>query len=138
MTEPGDSGATLKKMETNDWITGEVVLSINGEPFKMQMTVPASPVKPHRMLPIFQKMTNSFVEMSALAAGARSETVSCRMGCAACCRHPIPISEIEIYYFAELVEALPEPRRTEVKERFSDAVERFRSIGWFERMKAVG
>jgi Fe-S-cluster containining protein len=82
-------------------------------------------------------MTNSFVEMSALAAGTRGETVSCRMGCAACCRQPVPISEIEIYYFAELVEALPEPRRTEVKERFSNAIEHFKSIGWFDRIREV-
>ena len=125
-------------MEPNDWVTGDVVLSINGEPLKMQMTVPATPVKPHRMLPVFQKMTNSFVEMSAVAAGVRGETVSCRMGCAACCRHPVPISEIEIYYLAELIEAMPEPRRTEIKQRFQEADEHFRSIGWFDRMKEIG
>jgi Fe-S-cluster containining protein len=125
-------------METGEWITGEVVLSINGAPLKMQMTVPAVPVKPHRMLPVFQKMTNSFVEMSAVAAGAGGQTVSCRMGCAACCRHAVPISELEIYYYAELVDSLPEPRQSEVRQRFSEAVEHFRSLGWFERMKAVG
>jgi Fe-S-cluster containining protein len=125
-------------MENMDWVTGEVVLSINGAPLKMQMTVPAVPVKPHRMLPVFQKMTNSFVEMSAVAAGGRGETISCRMGCAACCRHPVPISEVEIYYFAELVESLPEPRQSEVKKRFLDANEHFRSLGWFDRMKKIG
>jgi len=125
-------------MEPNDWVTGEVVLSINGEPLKMQMTVPALPVKPHRMLPVFQKMTNEFVEMSALAAGALGETVSCRMGCAACCRHPVPISELEIYYLAELIEETPEPRRAEIKQRFREANEHFRTIGWFDRIKEVG
>lgn len=126
------------KMEPNDWVTGEVVLSINGEPLKMQMTVPAAPVKPHRMLPVFQKMTNSFVEMSAVAAGAQGKTISCRMGCAACCRQPVPISEVEIYYIAELVQSMDEPRRSEVKRRFKEAVDHFKSVGWFDRMKAVG
>jgi Fe-S-cluster containining protein len=125
-------------MEPNEWVTGEVVLSIGGESLKMSMTVPAAPIKPHRMLPVFQKMTNSFVEISALAAGAKGETVSCRMGCAACCRYPVPVSEIEIYYFAELVESMAEPRRSEVKERFRSAVEHFKSIGWFERIKEIG
>ena len=101
-------------MESNEWVTGEVVLSIGGEPLKMQMTVPANPIKPHRMLPVFQKMTNSFVEMGALAAGARGETVSCRAGCGACCRQPVPLSEIEIYHLADVVEAMPEPRRSDV------------------------
>lgn len=125
-------------MQTNDWVTGEVVLSINGSPLKMQMTVPAAPIKPHRMLPVFQKMTNSFVEMSAIAAGAQGQTVSCRMGCAACCRHPVPISETEVYYIAELVEAMPEPRRSDVKQRFKEAVDHFRSTGWFDRINEVG
>lgn len=126
------------KMEAGEWVTGEVVLSINGAPLKMQMTVPGAPVKPHRMLPVFQKMTNSFVEMSALTAGTKGETVSCRMGCAACCRQPVPISETEVYYIAELVEAMPEPRRGEVKERFTEAVGHFRSVGWFELISQVG
>jgi Fe-S-cluster containining protein len=125
-------------MDTNEWVTGEVVLSINGEPLKMQMTVPAKPVKPHRMLPVFQKMTNSFVEMSAVAAGARGATIPCRMGCAACCRQPVPISEIEIYYLAELVESMPEPQRSGVKARFREAVDHFEAMGWFDKMKAIG
>ena len=126
------------EMDTTDWVTGEVVLSIDGAPLKMQMTVPATPVKPHRMLPVFQKMTNSFVEMSAVAAGSSGETISCRMGCAACCRQPVPIAETEIYYIAELVEAMPEPRRSEVKQRFKDAVDHFKSVGWFDRINKVG
>jgi Fe-S-cluster containining protein len=125
-------------MEMNEWVTGDVVLSIGGEPLKMQMTVPAGPVKPHRMLPVFQKMTNSFVEMSAMAAGARGETVSCRAGCGACCRQPVPIAEIEIYHLAEIVAAMPEPRQSEIRQRFRDAVGHFRAMGWFDRMKAIG
>jgi Fe-S-cluster containining protein len=125
-------------MESNDWVTGEVVLSIGGEPLKMSMTVPATPVKPHRMLPVFQKMTNSFVEISAVAAGARGETISCRIGCGACCRQPVPIAEIEIYHLAEVVESMPEPRRTEIKERFRKAVEHLKSLDWFEKMKEIG
>ena len=125
-------------MESNEWVTGEVVLSIGGEPLKMQMTVPANPIKPHRMLPVFQKMTNSFVEMGALAAGARGETISCRAGCGACCRQPVPLSEIEIYHLADVVEAMPEPRRSDVKQRFQAAVDHFESRGWFDRMKAIG
>lgn len=124
-------------MSSEKWVSGEVVLSIGGEPLKMQMTVPAAAVKPHRMLPVFQKITNSFVEMSAVAAGARGETISCRAGCGACCRQPVPISELEIYDIAETVKAMPEPRRTEMRERFRRAVEHFRSIGWFDRMKAL-
>lgn len=126
------------KMEPNEWVTGEVVLTIGGEPLKMEMTVPANPVKPHRMLPVFQKMTNAFVGMSAVAAGSRGETISCRAGCGACCRQPVPISELEVYHIAEVVDAMPERRRSEIKNRFRSAVEHFRSINWFDRMTSIG
>src|SRR5690349_6337406 len=106
-------------MKSTEWVTGEVVLKVAGEPLKMQMTVPATPVKPHRMLPVFQKMTDSFVEMGALAAGTQGKTISCRAGCGACCRQPVPLMEMQIYHIAEVVEAMPEPRRTEIKKRFS-------------------
>lgn len=131
--------ADLKeKMEANEFVTGEVVLSINGSPLKMEMTVPAAPVKPHRMLPVFQKMTNAFVEASALTAGALGSTISCRAGCGACCRQPVPLAEIEIYHLAELVESMPEPRRTEIKRRFGEAAEHFASMSWFERVHKIG
>ena len=76
--------------------------------------------------------------MGALAAGARGETISCRAGCGACCRQPVPLSEIEIYHLADVVESMPEPRRSDVKQRFQAAVDHFESRGWFDRMKAIG
>jgi len=101
----------------------------------MQMTVPAKPVKPHRMLPIFQQMTNAFVDVSVEAVESKGKQISCKAGCGACCRQPVPIAETEIYQISELVEAMDEPRRSEIKRRFAEAVEHFQEINWFERMR---
>lgn len=120
--------------KTDEWVTGNITLTIGGEPLDLQMTVPANPVKPQRMLPVFQQMTNSFVEIGVGAAEAEGGEISCRKGCGACCRQPVPVAEIESYRLAELVENLPEPRRTEVKERFDKAFKHFSGIGWFERL----
>jgi len=125
-------------MESEEWVTGRVVVALKGIPMQMQLTVPAKPVKPQRMLPVFQKMSNSFVGMSVDAMDKIGEKISCKAGCSACCSHPVPVAEVEVYQIAELVESMPEPRRTEIKKRFSDAVEHFRSIGWFERVKKLG
>ena len=125
-------------MENGEWVTGEVVITIGGEPIKMEMTVPAGSVKPHRMLPVFQKITNSFVEMGALAAGASGQTISCRAGCGACCRQPVPISELEVYQLAEVVEAMPEPRKSLIKAKFEAAADHFKAMSWFDRMKSIG
>jgi Fe-S-cluster containining protein len=118
----------------SEWITGQIKISVNGIPLEMQMTVPAKAVKPQRMLPIFQQMSNSFVEMGISAVENSGGKISCQKGCSACCRQPIPLAEIEAYQIAGLVENLPEPRRTEIKRRFDAAGRHFQEIGWFEKL----
>lgn len=121
-------------MENEDWVTGNVRLTLGGEPFDLQMTVPAQPTKPQRMLPIFQQLTNSFVGLSENAVAEAGETVSCSKGCGACCRQLIPLAEIEAYKIAEMVEAMPEPRRSLIKSRFEAAWRHFYEIGWLNRL----
>ena len=61
------------------------------------MTVPAKPVKPMRMLPIFQAMASSFVDTSIEEIEAQGKKISCKAGCGACCRQAVPLAEIEAY-----------------------------------------
>ncbi|MGH9946336.1 MAG: YkgJ family cysteine cluster protein [Pyrinomonadaceae bacterium] len=122
-------------MAEDEWVTGRVGLTIGGYPLDLQMTVPAKPVKPHRMLPIFHQMTNSFADVGVQAEESEGRSISCKAGCGACCRQPVPIAEIEAYQIAELVEAMPEERQAKVKKRFSDAMDHFRTNGWFTKFK---
>lgn len=121
-------------MKNDEWVTGNVRISVGGEPLELQMTVPAKPVKAERMLPIFRQITNSFVGMGEEKAESAGDKISCHKGCGACCRQAIPLAEIETYKIAELVESLPEPRRAEIKNRFEAAWHHFADIGWFERL----
>jgi len=122
-------------MAENEWTTTRGGLTINGIPLDFEMTVPANPIKPHRMLPIFHKMANVFTEIGVEAEGERGRSISCKAGCGACCRQPVPISEVEVYQIAELVEAMPEPRRSVIKKRFADAVAHFRLNGLIDELK---
>jgi Fe-S-cluster containining protein len=101
----------------------------------MKMTVPAKPVTARRMLPVFQQMSNSFVQIGVDAVAGNGEEISCKKGCGACCRQPVPVSEIEAYQIAEMVEEMPEPRQSIIKERFQEAFEHFAGIGWFEKLE---
>ena len=120
------------------WITGTVQLRIGGEPREMQMTVPATPVKPQRVLPVLQMLTNTLVSDRVEASRAAGEPISCKAGCGACCRQPVPITEVEVHHIAKLVEEMPEPRRSAVRQRFADAMEHFERIDWFDRLEAAG
>jgi len=121
-------------MENDEWVTGNIRLSLGGEPLELQMTVPAKEVKPQRMLPIFQQMTSSFVGMTEQAIENFGEKISCHKGCGACCRQAVPLAEIEAYQIAETVENFPEPRRSQIKMRFEKAWQHFFEIGWFQRL----
>lgn len=121
-------------MENQEWTTGTVKLSLYGEPIEMEMTVPAKPVKPRRMLPIFQAVSSSFANLGVTVAENQGKKITCAAGCGACCRQPVPIAEIEAFQLAELVENMPEPRRSVIKQRFADGVKHFRENKWFEQM----
>ena len=124
-------------MDNEDWITGRVNLRIGTQPVALELTVPAKPVQLHRMLPVFQQLTDMFVDASVGVAAADGRAVSCKAGCGACCRQAVPISEAEVQQIAELVEAMPEPRRTEIRARFAAGVARIRPTGWFDAMDAT-
>ena len=123
-------------MENQEWVSGKVRLSLYGQPVEMEMTVPAKPVKPSRMLPILQAMTSAFVELGVSVVEAQGEKISCKAGCGACCRQAVPLAEAEVYQISELVEKMPEPRRTQIKRRFAEGARRFHENGWFEKMES--
>ena len=121
-------------MENEKWTTGKITLRVHGEPVEMEMTVPAFKIKPQRMLPVFQQMSSAVVGMSVEAIESEGGKISCKAGCGACCRQAVPISEVEAYQIADLVNEMPEPRRSEVRERFATALARFREIKWFDEL----
>ena len=120
-------------MTKEEWVTGKVALMVKGVPLEFEVTVPATPVKPRRLLPIFQNMASSLADQAETAVVAQGKKISCKAHCGACCRQPVPISEMEVYHIADLVAAMPEPKRTEIRQRFANAVEHFTKIGWFAR-----
>lgn len=114
-------------------LEGDLVLDIGGEHFEMHLSIPAAPVKPRRMLPVFQKLTNTIVARGIEKSEAAGKAISCKAGCGACCRQPLLISEAEAFNLAEMVESMPEPRRSVIKKRFADGREHFADLNWFER-----
>ncbi len=66
-------------------------------------------------------------------ATRRDAPATCRVGCAACCRHLIPISSIEARALARLVSAMEPSARERVVRRFEGAVARLEAAGLVER-----
>ncbi|MEP7122799.1 MAG: YkgJ family cysteine cluster protein [Byssovorax sp.] len=69
---------------------------------------------------------------------AEGRRVSCKIGCAACCRHLIPISAVEAVSLVAVVAAMPQERQTEVRRRFAEAVERLEKAGLLDARAKKG
>jgi Fe-S-cluster containining protein len=117
-----------------DFVTGNIKFELYGEPIEMELAVPAKPVKVSRMLPIFQAMTNEFLDIGINATLSKGEKISCTKGCGACCKQPVPIAESEVFQIAELVESFDEPRKSEVKAKFKKANDLLKEKDWIRKM----
>lgn len=122
-------------MSEPDTATATFRLGWEGQTLEAHVSVPTGRVSPRILLPQVQQFTNQLVSLGKALVAERGETVSCRAGCAMCCRHLVPVSESEARHIRDLVEAMPEPRQRIVKERFAEAIRQLDAAGLLELLR---
>ncbi|MBL8176440.1 MAG: YkgJ family cysteine cluster protein [Bryobacterales bacterium] len=103
--------------------SGTIGLRIGGEPVRVTVTVPNAAVHPVQILPAAATLTDAIVSAMQERATREGNSISCRAGCAACCRQIVPLSTWEARHIANHIAAIPEPKRTSVVSRFQAAVQ---------------
>ena len=103
--------------------------------FRGTVSLPVVPTRPRELVPLALALADAAAEDAARRVAAEGGTVSCKKGCAACCRYLVHVSESEAYYLHELVERLPQPRRSQVRERFAEARRRLQQAGFLETLQ---
>jgi Fe-S-cluster containining protein len=116
---------------------GRLALRLGGERHEIEAEVPEGPARLSDMLPAIRAITEAVVKASVDAASQAGGSVSCRAGCGACCRQPVPIAECEAQALRRLVAEMPEARRRTIEARFAEAAERLRARGQLDRMLAM-
>lgn len=111
-----------------------VHLTIGGKPVELNISATTAPVPARAMLPLFRSLSDAFTALSEQLAQSRGQAVSCRKGCAACCRQLVPLTEVEALEMAQLVSRMAEPQRSEVLHRFAVARERLAQAGLLESL----
>ena len=114
--------------------TVEVELSVFNQTVKGEISVSNEAIHPKRMLPVFQTLADTLIQLTANAAAETGVKISCQKGCAACCRKLIPISKIEAVRIAELIESLPETKSSEVFARFIAARKKLQDLGLLDAL----
>jgi Fe-S-cluster containining protein len=113
-----------------------VRLKLGEDSIEFDASITTAPVEDAAVVPLARSLTDAVVDLASDAALREGRTVSCRAGCGACCRQLVPISAVEARGLAALVEAMPEPRRTQVRERFAAARARLDRAGLLARVEA--
>jgi Fe-S-cluster containining protein len=116
-------------------VTVTIGITISEEKVQLAITVPSEQVPARRMLPVFQSLTEVVVDQAVRGAEKAGARVSCKKGCGACCRQLVPITPLEARHIRDLVEALPEPRRSRVKGRFDEARRRLQEAGLLDKLE---
>src|SRR5438132_5375828 len=114
--------------------SADVDLGLGDWRLQAKLSVPAGLTRLRLLLPMVQSLANAVVALAAKEAEDKGQTISCKKGCAACCRQLVPISEAEARQIRDLVEELPEPRRAHVRARFAEARRRLEEAGVLEML----
>lgn len=112
-------------------VTATIELSVGGRQVALGATVPPGPTTARVALPLARAAADAATE-------SLTEPISCRAGCSACCRELIAVAEPEAYALAALVDAMPEPRRTLIRERFAAGVQRAVNGGLLAALRPPG
>lgn len=120
-------------MSTPRYHTPTVRLTIFGQEHELTTQVRSGPCRPVDLLPLARRTTDAITEVAVRAVTTQGREVSCRSGCASCCRLLVPVAPIEALGIAKLVKAMPGNRREAVRKRFSAAVRKVEEIGLLDR-----
>jgi Fe-S-cluster containining protein len=99
------------------------------------VSLPVVPTRPRELVPLALALADAGAEDAGRRVTAEGKTISCKKGCGACCRWLVHVSESEAYYLYEVVEAMPEPRRSQVRERFAEARRRLQEADFLETLQ---
>jgi len=120
-----------------------VQLKVLNQPVEAEVPTPPATVRLDAVLPLLRQLDDKAVDLAVAQVGRETgERVTCAKGCSACCRaQPVPVTPVEAYALWRLVEALPEPRRSEVRDRFAANAAALRDAGlaeqYLERPRAI-
>ena len=96
--------------------------------------VPAGRTTLTELLPIIQNLENVIIGKVTDEAQEAGSPISCRAGCASCCRQMVPVSLFEAEALTEWLRSLPEERQADIAGRFHRALSALRDAGVIDKI----
>ncbi len=111
------------------WRDGKFRLDLYGETRESTFRHPDGEASIVDLFHTARMLSEAITARSVENARKEGFEISCRSGCAACCRQLVPISTLEATWLETVVAAMPKPRQKQIRERFAAAVQRMEEVG---------
>ncbi|MDP1769642.1 MAG: YkgJ family cysteine cluster protein [Nitrospirota bacterium] len=115
----------------------EVALNTPAGRLTTAIDVPTGLIPITAIVPVSRRLGEEAAALEVHQAREAGLTISCQMGCAACCRMLVPLSAPEAFALREYVEQLPTDRRTQLQQRISTTKDRLTREAVWDRLNDV-
>ena len=115
----------------------EVALNTPAGRLTAAIDVPTGFIPITAIVPVTRRLGDEAAQLEVRQAIESGRTISCRMGCAACCRMLVPLSAPEAFALREYLAQLPLDRRTYLLNRLSETKDRLSQAGLWDRLNDV-
>jgi len=115
----------------------EVALNTPAGRLTTAIDVPTGPIPITAIIPLTRRLGEEAAELEIRQVTEAGQTISCRKGCAACCRMLVPLSAPEAFALREYVGQLPTDRRTLLLNCLSDTKNRLKRAGLWDRLNDI-
>ena len=115
----------------------EVALNTPAGRLTTAIDVPTGFIPITAIVPVTRRLGDEAAQLEVQHAIGEGQSISCRIGCAACCRMLVPLSAPEAFALREYVEQLPTDRRTHLLNCLSDTKARLQREGLWDRLNDV-
>ena len=115
----------------------EVALNTPAGRLTTAIVVPTGLIPITAIVPLTRRLGDEAAQLEVQQTLAAGQTISCRIGCAACCRMLVPLSAPEASALRAYVGQLPNDRRTPLLNRLSDRKDSLKREGLWDRLNDV-
>lgn len=123
---------------TKQFSLATIHMDVHGLERAFTVPVPLGDSRLLDLLPATGAIASQEAQANIDAARTEGREISCRMGCGACCRQLVAISAVEAQALLELVERMPEERRTIIRERFAAGIRKLEEAGFLDSADTPG
>jgi Fe-S-cluster containining protein len=128
-------GAPLKMPDAMEPLT--LSLTTPAGDVRAQIDVPAGFVPVTAIVPLLHRLSEEAMRLEERRAADARRAVSCRRGCAACCRLLVPVSAPEAFALREMIDALPSDQQARIKTRVDEARHTLSEAGVLDALEDV-